>query len=235
MLELEPNQVRWIVQAVIILLLSICVHEWGHAFVADRLGDPLPRSQGRVSMNPLRHADPIGTLLFPLIALIVTRGASPGFGWGKPVQVQPHRFDRRFTMRTGHMVVALAGPLMNVVFGTAIAITHVILIRTDVVSVGTGDYLTAVPQTMSAILSYAVFLNFTLFFFNLLPAPPLDGGAVVEGLLPTRYLAGYQRFAVYGPFVLMAVIFVPGMSNIFVWPAMQCVRGLYSGLAAVLL
>ncbi len=222
--------------AIIILVLSICVHEWGHAFVADKLGDGLPRSQGRVSLNPLRHADPIGTLVFPLIAMVVTKGQSMGFGWGRPVQVQPHRFTRRFSMRTGHMFVALAGPAMNIVFGTVIAIVHVVLYKTGTIAEPTlEEFLQEIPQNMHQILYYAVCLNFILFFFNLLPAPPLDGGAVVEGLLPARFVPGYQRFAVYGPFVLMAVIFVPGLSRLFVWPAMKCVDGLYFVLRAVFL
>jgi Zn-dependent protease len=186
-----------------------------------------------VSLNPVRHADPIGTLVFPLMALVFTKGASMGFGWGRPVQVQPHRFDRRFSMRTGHMFVALAGPVMNVVFGTIIAVTHIVLYKFQVVpELSVANWP---PEGIGEILRYGVILNFILFFFNLIPAPPLDGGAVLEGLLPERYVKGYQSLAVYGPFVLMAVIFVPGASRIFVWPAMKCVDGLYSLLGAVVL
>lgn len=119
-MDLSPEQIRWIIQALIILILSICVHEFGHAIVADKLGDPLPRSQGRTTLNPAAHADPIGTLLFPLIALVATKGASLGFGWGKPVQVSPRHFTRKVSMRTGHMLVAAAGPCMNLLFGVFI-------------------------------------------------------------------------------------------------------------------
>jgi Zn-dependent protease len=224
-MDLSPEQVRWIIQAIIILVLSICVHEWGHAFVADKLGDSLPRSQGRVSLNPARHADPIGTLVFPLIALVFTGGKSLGFGWGKPVQVQPHSFSRRFSMRTGHMFVALAGPVMNLVLGTIITLLHVLLLKFGVIQLEVRPEV--IPSTWHEVLLYAALLNFILFFFNLIPAPPLDGGAVLEGLLPTRFLPTYQRFAVYGPFVLMAVIFVPGLASVFVKPAMVCQEGLF--------
>ena len=129
-LDLSPENMRWAVQAMGVLLLSICVHEYGHALLADKLGDDLPRKQGRLTLNPLAHADPIGTLLFPLIGILYA--GAPGFGWGKPVQTLPGRYTRRFDMRTGHMFVALAGPCMNLIFGSMIAILHAVLLATDV-------------------------------------------------------------------------------------------------------
>jgi Zn-dependent protease len=234
-MSFSPEEIRWIIQALIILVLSICVHEWGHAVVADKLGDPLPRHQGRVSLNPLRHADPIGTIAFPLIALVMTGGRSLGFGWGKPVLVQPHTFTRRFDMRTGHMMVAAAGPAMNLLLGTLIAVTHVVLLRLDVIAAGPIVNYDGPPATLSQALFYASTLNFMLFFFNLIPAPPLDGGHVLGGLLPRRYLDAYDKVAVYGPFVLMAIIFIPGVSQIFATPARWCVTNLYVLLGNVLL
>src|SRR5262249_41716875 len=147
-------------------LLSICVHEFGHAFIADRLGDDTPRRQGRLTLNPLAHADPIGTLLIPLIGILYV--GMPGFGWGKPVQTIPNRYTRRFEMRVGHMFVALAGPMMNLLFGTLLAALHVVLMKTHVL---TDDRTHLSFQTFF----YAVSLNYILFFFNLIPAPPLDG------------------------------------------------------------
>jgi Zn-dependent protease len=209
-MNLSPEDIRWIIQALIILVLSICVHEFGHAIVADKLGDPLPRSQGRVTLNPAAHADPIGTLLFPLMALVVTQGHSLGFGWGRPVEVSPRHFSRRFSMRVGHMMVAAAGPSMNLLFGIVISIVLMVLYRNGTVVPG---------DMMWQPLQYAVVLNFMLMFFNLIPAPPLDGGAVLEGLLPSRALPAYHKYAVYGPFVLMAIILIPGMSRLFATPA----------------
>lgn len=233
-MDFSPEQIRWIIQALIILILSICVHEWGHAIMADKLGDPLPRRQGRVSLNPARHADPIGTLVFPLMGLLVSRGMSLGFGWGKPVMTQTHSYTRRFSMRTGHMFVAFAGPMMNVVLAVVIGVTHVLLIKFGVLD-GTLQTRGGPPTTISQALYYAAQLNFILFFFNLIPAPPLDGGAVLEGLLPQNMVAGYQKVKVYGPFVLMAVIFIPQLAMIFIRPALWCSQHLYTFLGSILL
>lgn len=225
-MDFSPDTIRLILQALIILLLSIAVHEFGHAIVAHKLGDRLPASQGRVTLNPLAHADPIGTFLFPIIGLVLTGGKSYGFGWGRPVQVSPVSFSRRFTMRTGHMLVALAGPAMNLLFGTLIAIIHVVLVSTGVIEAKGGI-------SLNTALTHAVILNYILMFFNLIPAPPLDGGAVLKGLLPTRSLRSYERFEPYGPFVLMAVIFIPGLSRIFVTPALWLHEGVYRLLMAL--
>ncbi len=226
-MDFSPELIRWIIQGLVILILSIAVHEFGHAYIAHKLGDRLPESQGRVTLNPIAHADPIGTLLFPILGLIFTKGAGFGFGWGRPVQVNPVAFSRRFTMRTGHLLVAIAGPAMNILFGLLIAIIHLILLSTDVLTGASWG-----PE-LSRVLQYAVGLNFILAFFNLIPAPPLDGGAVMRGLLPYKWLDGFDKFSVYGPFVLMAVIFIPGLSRIFVTPALWLQDGVYTVLLAL--
>src|SRR5262245_28330733 len=111
-LSLTPEQLQDGVVMMITLILSIAVHEFGHAFVADRLGDRLPRSQGRVTLNPMAHADPIGTIALPALGFLFSGGTALGFGWGRPVQVNPPAFTRRFTMRTGDVLVSAAGPGM---------------------------------------------------------------------------------------------------------------------------
>lgn len=221
-MDLGPEQIRWIIQGMIILILSIAVHEFGHAFVADRLGDRLPASQGRVTLNPIAHADPIGTLAFPLMGFLFLGGL--GFGWGRPVQVNPMAFSRRWRMRVGHLFVAAAGPIMNVTFAIVIAVVHVALMKGGVLDSG---------HELNRALHYAVSLNFILAFFNLIPAPPLDGGAVLEGLLPERYLADWHKVSVYGPFILMAVIFIPGLHKVFTIPALWCAGNVYQLLLLI--
>src|SRR3954469_14964180 len=101
-MNLSPEQIRWILIRVTVLIASVAFHEFGHAFMATRLGDDTPRRQGRVTLNPLAHADPIGTLLLPLLGGLYGGG---GFGWGKPVQWQPNRVNRKWKMTTARILV----------------------------------------------------------------------------------------------------------------------------------
>jgi Zn-dependent protease len=198
---LTPEKIRLIVQGMIILLLSIAVHEFGHAYAADRMGDRLPRRQGRVTLNPVAHADPIGTLLLPFLFLAMTQGL--GFGWGKPVEHTTHDRKKR-------LYISFAGPAMNVILACVIAILHAGLLAAGVFSF---------EARISEALVYAVLLNFVLFFFNLLPAAPLDGGSVARGLIPRSWLDAWDRFAVYAPFVVMAFILVGPLGRAFTLPA----------------
>jgi Zn-dependent protease len=211
-MDLSPETLRMVVVSLITLILSICVHEFGHAFVADKLGDRLPRSQGRVTLNPMAHADPIGTLALPTMFLLLSGGTSMGFGWGKPVQINPLSFTRKIRMKTGHLLVALAGPAMNILFGVVISLVLLILVKTNVIAYGHPIYLP---------LLNAVLLNFILAVFNLLPAPPLDGGAVLAGLLPDRAQPAFREYSKYSIFVLFAIIAIPQLRVIISWPAMK--------------
>ncbi|HUQ01571.1 MAG TPA: site-2 protease family protein [Kofleriaceae bacterium] len=213
--EITPERIRLIVQGMIILLLSIAVHEFGHAYAADRIGDRLPRRQGRVTLNPMAHADPIGTLLLPF--LFLATGGALGFGWGKPVEHTTHDRKKR-------VFISFAGPAMNVILGFVVAILHSALLATGVLSW---------EQPMSQALLYAVGLNFVLFFFNLLPASPLDGGSVIRGLIPRGWLDGWDKFAVYAPFVVMAFILVGPLGKVVTLPARFCAVKLYNVLGLI--
>jgi Zn-dependent protease len=201
--DFTPAEMRLIFQGIIFLVLSICVHEFGHAIVADKLGDRLPRSQGRTTLNPMAHADPIGTLAFPLVSLVITHGASLGFGWGKPVMVSPMSFTRKLAMRTSHMLVAAAGPAMNVLLAIVITGIHLVATKYQWISQ---------PEAHQAFI-YAGLLNFGLAIFNCIPAHPLDGGTIIEGLLPDKYLKTYQEYSIYGPFLLLAIIMIPTLRS----------------------
>jgi len=213
--NLSPEQIRLILIRVFVLVASVAFHEFGHAFMADRLGDDTPRRQGRVTLNPLAHADPIGTLLLPLIGAYYGGGS---FGWGRPVQWNPARIDRKHRMSTARILVAVAGPAMNVVLAVLITAINALLLWKGVITRG---------GQLDRILAYAVFTNFILFFFNLIPAPPLDGGHVAEGLTPYKYRATFENYARFGPFILMAVVLIPQLARIFVVPAMWCGEHLY--------
>lgn len=218
-MSLTTHEIRWILIRVFVLLVSVALHEFGHALMADRLGDDTPRRQGRVTLNPLAHADPIGTFLLPIVGgIYAATGGIGGFGWGKPVQWQPTRVDRKWRMATAQILVALAGPAMNVILGTVLALIHVVLMVQHVISP---------TSEISAILQFAVITNFVLFFFNLIPAPPLDGGHVAEGLMPYRHRSAFERYARFGPFVVMAVAMIPAVAKIFLTPALFCAQHVY--------
>ncbi|MEZ4359616.1 MAG: site-2 protease family protein [Kofleriaceae bacterium] len=200
-------------------------HEFGHAFVADRLGDDTPSRQGRVTLNPLAHADPIGTFLLPLMSAVYTGGAGGGFGWGRPVETNPVRYTRRFSMATGQVFVAIAGPGMNLLLAILLAIAHLVLVRQQVIE-GRSD--------VSEIFLKAVSLNFTLMFFNLLPVPPLDGGWVARRFVPRQYARVFESISTYGVFILIAFIAIPQLSRVITVPASFCMQQLYRGLYALL-
>ena len=191
----------------IVLLFSLTVHEMAHAFTADRLGDPTARLLGRISLNPLVHADPIGTVLFPLVAM--TTGA-PLIGWAKPVPVNVRQLRHH---RRDYMLVAAAGPTSNLV----IAVVSAIVLAVLPISPQTiGETNVSVP--IAAILSQAMRLNVLLAVFNMIPIPPLDGGNVISGLLPPRLSVSFNRLRPFGFLMLYALILSGGFESIVIPP-----------------
>ncbi|HSS02925.1 MAG TPA: site-2 protease family protein [Kofleriaceae bacterium] len=225
-MELTPEKIRWILIYVFVLLISVALHEFGHAIMAHKLGDDTPSRQGRVTLNPLAHADPIGTLLLPLVGAIygAATGHGGGFGWGKPVQWQPHRIGRRVSMSTAKILVAVAGPAMNVILAVVIACTHAILI---------SQHVLTLESEVGQILVFAVLTNFVLFFFNLLPVPPLDGGHVAQSFMPYRHRDKFDQFARYSPFIVLGFMLIPQMQVVFSWPATFLATHLYRALGVI--
>jgi Zn-dependent protease len=170
----------------IALVIGVTFHEFSHAFTADQLGDHRPRALGRISLNPMRHLDPFGAILF-LIA---------GFGYGRPVPVNVYALRPG---RIGMAIVAAAGPIANVV----VALVFAVVYRSIQVSGLRMDFV-------EGIVLAAVFYNFVLAILNLIPIPPLDGYNVVLAFLPPRYAFTVQRYAQYGFFVLLLLILIPG-------------------------
>ena len=152
------------------ILIAITFHEFAHAFAADKLGDDTPRLQGRLTLNPLGHLDPIGSIML-LFA---------GFGWGKPVEVNPRNYDRRFSMDKADAIVSIAGPLMN--FFLAIVLT---LIYCIIYKFASASFLTSqIGAIIILMINIAISINIGLGVFNLIPLPPLDGSKVVKPFLP---------------------------------------------------
>lgn len=180
------------------LWLSLSVHEWAHAWVAWRLGDDTAQRMGRLTLNPLAHVDPVGTLLLPLMGI--------PFGWAKPVPVQPHRFRPTVSMTTGMMFVAVAGPLANLGLAVLCVLAEAFLIRIGSPAVAPG-------QPVANLLHMLLVLNVLLAMFNALPIPPLDGSRVVEGLMPATGRGLWLAICRMAPLLLAAVIILPAVTG----------------------
>jgi Zn-dependent protease len=192
----------------IVLLFSLTVHEMAHAWTADRLGDPTARLLGRVSLNPIVHADPIGTVVFPLISLV---SGAMLIGWAKPVPVNL-RYLRH--PRRDYMIVAAAGPVSNLFLAVFAAI---VLALVPVSPQTLGESNVSVP--IATLLTRMVNLNVLLAVFNMLPIPPLDGGNVLAGLLPANLGEVFNKIRPYGFVLLYALILSNAFSYIVIPPA----------------
>lgn len=208
----------WLLSRLVFLVpvwLSLSVHEWAHAFTAFRLGDDTAARMGRMTLNPIAHIDPVGTLLLPLLGV--------PFGWAKPVPINPNRFDRQVSLRTGIVLTAGAGPLSNVVLALVSALGLVGVARLAP-GHGTARYL----------LEILLIVNVALAVFNAVPIPPLDGSRVVDGLLPDRLRPGWDAFCGVAPLALGALILAPWLFGVSIlsapiaW-AQALVRGLAGG------
>lgn len=175
--------------SVVAIIIAITVHEFAHAWTADRLGDPTPRLQGRITLNPTAHLDPIGTLLILFI----------GLGWGKPVLFDP--FNLR-NPRKDAALISFAGPASNILLAILISILYRIVIATSIPTF--GIYVNNFLQ----ILSFMVFMNVTLAVFNLIPIHPLDGFKVVGGLLPEKSAHQWYELQSYG-YIFLLLLLLP--------------------------
>jgi len=190
----DSNFLLQAVMYLVPLLLSLTVHEWAHAWSAYRLGDDTAARMGRMSLNPIVHIDPIGTLLLPILGV--------PFGWAKPVPVVPSRFRHDVKMSTGMMITAAAGPISNVVLAVLCAVSLGMMIR----------FAPSLLQTpgLKELLFILIQMNVALALFNLLPVPPLDGSRVVDGLIPYRMRPQWETFVRFSPIALLLVIFYGG-------------------------
>lgn len=177
----------------ILLIVCITIHEWAHAWVADKLGDPLPRQQGRVTLDPRSHVDPWGTLVIPLVMIF----ANPGFsiiGWGKPVQVSLPNLKTR---KRDDILVTLAGPFSNLSIALICTVFFALVHKTQPLS-----------ETVQVLFFQIVSLNSVLFLFNLIPVPPLDGSHILKYAVKMNEET-FLKFSKYGFFVLLVLINIP--------------------------
>jgi len=185
-----------IISRIITLIIAFTIHEFSHAAVATLLGDSTPKSHGRLTLNPLAHLDLMGSIML-LVA---------GFGWAKPVPINPYALRQR--SKAGEMLVSLAGPASNLLMGALAAIP----LRFGWVPLvsGTSPIL---PSWGDFLLEF-LFINLSLFFFNLLPLAPLDGEKVIAFFLPEHWVEWLERIRPYSPFILLAIVFILPMIGI---------------------
>lgn len=176
------------------LLISITVHEWAHGFTAYKFGDPTPKLQGRLSLNPFRHLDPVGTLMLFII----------GIGWAKPVEINPGNIEEKYK-KFKLMLVAFAGPLSNFILG--IFFTFVLYFLTEFYNLGS--------LLIIFLLNLIIRINFVLGIFNLIPLPPLDGSNIIVNLLPEKVASDYFKLAPYSLPILFLLIITGGIRVIF--------------------
>ena len=188
------------------LTLSFSVHEFMHAATADWLGDSTPRNMGRLTLNPVAHLDPVGTLLL-LIA---------GFGWGKPVMYNPNRLNRFKSPRVMNIMVHLAGVTGNFIIALLSAVIATLISCIASGRIQSGSAASIAVSTVIMALSYTETFSLMLLAFNLLPIPPLDGFHVLEELLPykIRSKEGYRKFEAFSPYAIWVLFILSRFTNI---------------------
>lgn len=200
------------------VIVAITFHEFAHAFVADKLGDDTPRRQGRLNLNPLSHIDPVGFFM-----LIFAH-----FGWGKPVEINPANFNRKRSMSTQEALVALAGPVMNLI----IAIVLTIILFT--ITTFTPTFiLSTTGMLIGLTLQMAISVNIGLGVFNLIPLPPLDGSKILMHFLPYNAKTWFENNAQIF-YIVFIVLWVTNLISYIISPVINIVStGIYSMVSAL--
>jgi|WetSurMetagenome_2_1015567.scaffolds.fasta_scaffold75700_2 Zn-dependent protease len=190
------------------VVFSIVIHEVSHGWMAYKLGDDTAKRMGRLTLNPISHVDPIGTIILPLI-MIIAHG--PIFGWAKPVPFNPNNFNRSVNFRNGVMYVALAGPVSNLILAFVSSFVYVFMLK----------YFSAPSVAYSIIfqlLEAFISINIILACLNIIPVPPLDGSKVLMRFLPEKYLPDFYKLERYGMLIVFFLLATGAISNIITKP-----------------
>ncbi len=211
------------------LLFAITVHEASHGWAANKLGDPTAYSLGRVTLNPIAHIDPIGTIIFPLILILM---GAPPFGWAKPVPVNPLNLRNP---RKDNLWISAAGPASNL---SVAAISLIVIVILKLINPNVGYFLrvslfgaSGLPkgfyplEGLALILYFIVYINCLLAVFNLIPIPPLDGSGILMGFLSEEAAQRYDRIRPFGFIILLALIYI-GLLRIVMLPISMIINAI---------
>ena len=190
------------------VLIAITFHEYAHAWAATKLGDDTPERQGRLNLNPLSHIDPVGFVLL-LFA---------GFGWGKPVKINPRNFYGKYSMETGEAIVSVAGPIMNFILALVFAIIYSLVIKLAPITF----ILSQFGRIIIGIINYSIIINIGLGVFNLIPLPPLDGSKIFRRFLPynTKVWIDEHENIFY---IIFLAIWITGIAGIIISPIINVI------------
>lgn len=215
----NPGQLIGLLLSAPGVLIAITFHEFAHGYAAYKLGDNTAKNQGRLSLNPLDHLDPIGTLML-LVA---------GFGWGKPVEVNPRNYTRKISMEKGEAIVSLAGPLMNFILAIIFTLIYYAIYKFAGISFMTST----VGGIIMVLISTTISINIGLGVFNLIPLPPLDGSKIIMPFLPYKakqfFINNEQIF-----YIIFVLIWVTGIAGTVITPAINWVGNGILGLGKLI-
>ncbi len=217
---MELNLVQTIAIYALPVVFAITLHEAAHGYVAKHFGDLTAYAEGRVSLNPLRHIDPIGTIALPLVLLVISKlfgGGGILFGWAKPV---PVNFANLRHPKRDMLWVAAAGPFSNLLM----ALLWGLMVR---IGLGSQGSYFALPLALMG--AAGVFINVVFLVLNLLPLPPLDGGRILVSLLPHRLAYSVARIEPYG-FIILIVLLLTGVLGVILWPLIGITMSLIAAL-----
>ena len=204
----DPNALFGLLVSIPGVLIAITFHEFAHGFAAYKLGDNTAKNEGRLSLNPLDHLDPIGTLML-LFA---------GFGWGKPVHVNPTNYTRRISMEKGEAIVSVAGPLMNILLAFIFAIIYALIYK----FAGLEFIESTVGYIIMLLISSTISINIGLGVFNLIPLPPLDGSKIIMPFLPYNAKQWFRNNE-YIFYIVFVVIWITGIAGWIISPAITAI------------
>jgi Zn-dependent protease len=211
------NLVSHLVIFMVVLLLAISIHEAGHAWMSHKFGDDTAFMLGRVTLNPVVHTDPIGTLFIPILAFILgaiggAAASVPLIGWGKPTPVNPSNWDR---YKLANVMVSIAGIGANLILATIGFVIFKTLLETG--SINASNVTSGLIQPLVIFLNYLIMLNVSLAVFNLLPFPPLDGSKVLSTFLPDSFQPVFQLLEQFGFLILLLLVYM-GIIGLIIRP-----------------